>query len=61
MAAGPSFVGPRDSETFYLFLDGACTDVVDGNTWCGTSIGGALVFPDGSVLRALVRYFRMLG
>ena len=32
-----------------MFLDGACTDASSGNSWCGTSIGGVLVFPDGSV------------
>ena len=49
LSGPPRKIDFRDSETFYLFLDGACTDVVDGNTWCGTSIGGVLVFPDGSV------------
>ena len=40
----------QDSETYYLFLDGACTDAGDARTLGrGTSIGGVLVFPDGSV------------
>eukprot|EP00435_Cladocopium_sp_Y103_P042438 s2135_g11.t1 len=38
-----------DTETFYLFLDGACTDFSESSAWSGTSIGGVLVFPDGSV------------
>ena len=38
-----------DSETIYLFLDGACTEPSPDLEWSGTSIGGVLVFPDGSV------------
>ena len=45
----PRKIDFKDTETFYLFLDGACTDIVDESVWCGTSIGGVLVFPDGSV------------
>ena len=32
-----------DSKTFYLFLDGACTDVNEA-AWSGTSIGGVLAY-----------------
>ena len=46
-----------DSKTFYLFLDGACTDVNEA-AWSGTSIGGVLAYlmmdRSGS---ALVRFF----
>jgi hypothetical protein len=45
----PRKIDFKETETFYLFLDGACTDIVDNCVWCGTSIGGVLVFPDGSV------------
>ena len=38
-----------DLETFHLFLAGACTEVDASNSWTGTSIGGVLVYPDGSV------------
>ena len=48
--SGPSRrIDFQDTETYYLFLDGACTDVTPGDAWSGTSIGGVLVFPDGSV------------
>jgi hypothetical protein len=49
LSGPPRRIDYQDSETYYLFLDGACTDASDGNSWCGTSIGGVLVFPDGSV------------
>ena len=49
LSGPPRKIDFRDSETFYLFLDGACTDVAADSPWCGTSIGGVLVFPDGSV------------
>ena len=38
-----------DSETFCLFLDGACTERGSDHEWAGTSIGGVLVYPDGTV------------
>ena len=44
----PRKIDFSDSETFYLFLDGACTDVSE-SAWSGTSIGGVLAYPDGSV------------
>ena len=49
LSGPPRKIDFRESETFYLFLDGACTDTMSDNPWCGTSIGGVLVFPDGSV------------
>ena len=49
LSGPPRRIHYQDSETYYLFLDGTCTDAGDGNSWRGTSIGGALVFPDGSV------------
>ena len=39
LAGPPRRIDFMESETFYLFLDGACTDVVEGNQWCGTTIG----------------------
>ena len=54
LAGPPRRIDFMESETFYLFLDGACTDVVEGNQWCGTTIGGVLVFPDGSVRECFV-------
>eukprot|EP00435_Cladocopium_sp_Y103_P073752 s20_g45.t1 len=45
----PRKIDFNDAETFYLFLDGACTDVSEKHEWSGTSIGGVLVYPDGSV------------
>eukprot|EP00435_Cladocopium_sp_Y103_P074393 s19_g48.t1 len=38
-----------ETETFYLFLDGACTDFSETLSWSGTSIGGVLVYPDGTI------------
>ena len=45
----PRKVDFKDSETFLLFLDGACTERNAAELWSGTSIGGVLVYPDGSV------------
>ena len=49
LSGPPRRIDYLDSETYYLFLDGACTDASGENSWCGTSVGGVLVFPDGSV------------
>ena len=49
LSGPPRRIDFQDTETYYLFLDGACTDVNPGDDWGGTSIGGVLVFPDGSV------------
>ena len=49
LSGPPRRIDFQDTETYYLFLDGACTDVTPGVAWSGTSIGGVLVFPDGSV------------
>ena len=45
----PRRIDFTETETFYLFLDGACTEEMPGVEWSGTSIGGVLVFPDGSI------------
>ena len=44
----PRKIDFTDSETLYMFLDGACTDANEA-AWSGTSIGGVLAYPDGSV------------
>ena len=38
-------------KTYYLFLDGACTDHDPSNSWSGTSVGAVLADSTGKLLR----------
>ena len=47
----PRTVTCDEKETFFIFLDGACTEVAADNEWSGTSVGGVLVDRQGRLLR----------
>lgn len=42
LLAPPRKISVEPRETFFLFLDGACTEHGEGSEWTGTSIGGVL-------------------
>ena len=47
----PRRVDAGGRPTYYLFLDGACTEKCNGDPWTGTSIGAVLADQRGQVLR----------
>ena len=49
--APPRCVEVMDRSTFFLFLDGACTEKAPGVSWSGTSVGGVLCDSQGQRLQ----------
>ena len=49
LTAAPRRVDAGGRRTFYMFLDGACTDEQE-KVWTGTSVGGVLADSDGNIL-----------
>ena len=57
----PRTVSCVDRRTFYIFLDGACTEMTSDTQWTGTSVGAVLANSDGHLLRFFGRYASLIG
>ena len=51
LSSPPRLVTCEHRETFFLFLDGACTVHEPSDVWSGTSVGAVLVDGTGKILR----------
>ena len=51
LEAPPRCISVGDRETWFLYLDGACSEPDDNCGWCGTSVGGVLIDSGGNPVR----------
>ena len=51
LSGPPRRISCEGRETYYLFLDGACSEVDANVAWSGTSVGAVLANYEGRVIR----------